>query len=371
MNTELILSQYQTLYTIHQGPTNAVFLVRHCVSGALFIKKVIAQYDLHTYLLLKSHPELPGIPRIYFYGVVEENLVVIEDYIHGQTLETLCHNGPLSPERVQDIALDLCEILSHLHHLEPPIIHRDIKPANIMITDDAAVKLIDFNAARQYKPDQREDTVKLGTAGYAAPEQFGFTQTDCRSDVYSMGVLINVMLTGTRPNKATAEGPFAPVICRATSLDPQGRYGSVEELAWAIRRLNVNPVAKKAPKTVGVKKENPWRLPGFRTGTPWKMVLAILGYGLIISLSSTITSSNSEAERVIMDISFFLICFTWVLFLFNYQHLRDRFPLMQAYRPLYLRLIGSVLWCGAIFFFYLLLGTFIVVFFINPTSLHS
>ena len=121
-------------------------------------------------------------------------------------------------------------MLSFLHRIN--IVHRDIKPENIIITDNATVKLIDFNASRVYKNECTADTVVLGTIGYASPEQFGITQSDARTDIFALGVLLNVMLTGVHPSEQLAKGRAGKIVLKCTQIDPNKRYQSVEELKY-------------------------------------------------------------------------------------------------------------------------------------------
>ena len=100
------------------------------------------------------------------------------------------------------------------------------KPENVIIRGDEAV-LIDFDASRIVKEDQRADTVVLGTTGYAAPEQYGISQTDGRADIYSLGVLLNIMLTGKHPSMELAPGKLGRIVQRCTQINPKKRYKNV------------------------------------------------------------------------------------------------------------------------------------------------
>src|SRR5699024_6653849 len=106
-------------------------------------------------------------------------------------------------------AIQICKALWVLHSMAA--VHRDIKPENVILRGSDAV-LIDFDAARLHKPDHETDTQILGTTGFAAPEQYGLSQSDTRTDIYSLGILINVMLTGERPSKKLAEGHMGRVV---------------------------------------------------------------------------------------------------------------------------------------------------------------
>ena len=111
-------------------------------------------------------------------------------------------------------------------------VHRDIKPENIILRGRDAI-LIDFDAARIHKPAMETDTQILGTVGFAAPEQYGISQSDLRADIYSLGVLINVMLTGEHPSRALASGRMGRIVERCTRVNPAKRYKNVLRLMEA------------------------------------------------------------------------------------------------------------------------------------------
>ena len=143
----------------------------------------------------------------------------------------------------------LCNVLDYLHKRNPPVIFRDLKPSNVMVTPQQEVKLIDFGIARFFKKGKQSDTTNLGTPGYAAPEQYGGAgQSDARTDIYSLGVLINQMITGYDPSTAPSPFPMpdsrslmptippyiAQVISRSTQLQPELRYYSIAEIQQAL-----------------------------------------------------------------------------------------------------------------------------------------
>lgn len=112
----------------------------------------------------------------------------------------------------------LCDILHKLHGNLPPIIHRDIKPSNIIFSSDGVVKLIDFNAARELRAEQNEDTRLMGTRRFAAPEQYGFGQSDPRTDIYALGITFYYMLTGDYPDSGKYAGKYYDIITKCYNL---------------------------------------------------------------------------------------------------------------------------------------------------------
>ena len=199
MNSEdmAILSFYEEKATV--SDKSEVFLVQHRETGRFYIKKHLSIYDRELYTSLKDM-NIPGIPRIYHIAEDGNRLIVIEEYINGTPLSSfISEHGPFSACDAADIISNLCDILSVLHSCTPPIIHRDIKTSNIIISSDMQVTLIDFNASKKFDSGKNYDTCLMGTAEYAAPEQFGFSQSDARTDIYALGILLNILITGCFP----------------------------------------------------------------------------------------------------------------------------------------------------------------------------
>ena len=174
-----------------------------------------------------------------------DTFVVVCDYVPGPTLEQLVgSSGPLDPHRACEVALDVCEAAGELH--AHGIVHRDISPGNVIVAADGA-HLIDLGIARLVVEGASHDTTALGTWGFASPEQYGFAQTDARSDVYSIGRLLGYMVTGLTPGSddyeaALADGERIPANVRAAvshacAFEPSARYQTAGELSGALRAL--------------------------------------------------------------------------------------------------------------------------------------
>lgn len=159
----------------------------------------------------------PNLPRVTDHFTQDGKSYLVMELVEGETLQTYMQREGLPrplPE-VLDWAEQLCAVLSYLHNQHPPIIFRDLKPANVMLTPSGQLKLIDFGIARLFKPGQAHDTQAFGTVGYSAPEQYGRGQTDQRSDVFSLAVLLHQLLTGYDPTNT----PFR--IPPAAQLNPE------------------------------------------------------------------------------------------------------------------------------------------------------
>lgn len=202
----------------------------------------------------------PGLPRVYEAFSEHGRLYLVMDFIKGKTLLQLLQEGgehPLPVGQVLDYAGQLCKVLAYLHQHQPPIIFRDLKPANVMITERGQVFLIDFGIARLFKAGQQQDTIFLGSPGYAPPEQHGISQTNPRSDLYSLGVTLHHCLTAREPALASDHFSFPPIrqynlqvpeeldqlIQSLVAVDEHQRPGSALEVQRALLHINQQGVA--------------------------------------------------------------------------------------------------------------------------------
>lgn len=170
----------------------------------------------------------PNIPLVFDALDFDDGQIVLEEFIDGITVAEVLEQGKYTYHGAKKIIEGVALALISLRELD--IIHRDIKPENIIVTRHGAIKLIDFNAARIHTDSKSKDTVILGTIGYAPPEQYGISQSDQKSDIYSLGILLNVMLTGVHPSKKLARGKAGRIVLKCTQIDPNHRFASIENL---------------------------------------------------------------------------------------------------------------------------------------------
>ncbi len=208
-----------------------------------------AQFSREAGIL--AHLDHPNLPNVYDYFEEGGCFYLVMDYIEGETLADRLARSPkgLPPETVVEWAMQLCDVLDYLHSRTPPVIFRDLKPSNVMITPEGEILLIDFGIARLFDPSKRTDTLKMGTAGYAPPEQYaGQGQTTPQSDIYSLGVTLHELLTGddptahpfvfVPPHELNPRVPLSlsNVIMRALNLDPAERFPSARAMKAALQK---------------------------------------------------------------------------------------------------------------------------------------
>lgn len=222
-------AEYETVKTIKNSERGCVSLLQNKQNGTRFIfRHYQGSGEVYRKLLSVSCPNLPKIME-----AAEQNgmVAVLEEYIQGDSLAFLLAGACLTPAEARKITFQLCNALWVLHSLGA--VHRDIKPENVIVRGSEAI-LIDFDASRIFKSGTNQDTQILGTTGYAAPEQYGITQTDERADIYSLGVLLNIMLTGKHPSKELASGKLGRIVQKCTMVNPKKRYKSVLYLMEAL-----------------------------------------------------------------------------------------------------------------------------------------
>ena len=221
---------------------------------------------------------------------------------------------------------------------------------NVMISNDEVVKLIDFDAARENVVGEVEDTYLMGTKEFAAPEQYGFGQSDARTDIYALGIMLNVMLTGEVPKNriyGNDSKTLTKIIKKCIMLEPDKRYKNVNELKRNLQFLYLQNYIPNINKPyIHLSKNNYLRndknlidelrtyLPvGYRTGKLWKMIIATISYIVIgiVSFGLVIEDSNTgenftNGKLYLLRTFIFVIIIGSITYLGNYRGVRYKLP---------------------------------------------
>lgn len=263
---QIFSNKYKILSEIGQGGGSKVYLAEDVRSGARWAVKELYKdcnvdcfYDaMLAEAKMISGLQHPGIPRIVDFVDTKVGVVIVMDYIEGQTMSTIIQEkGMLSQAFIIDIAKQLVDILDYVHSKD--IIFRDLKPANIMLCPDGKVMLIDFGIACRLDPYRIDDTTCLGTVGFAAPEQY-HGEYDYRTDIYAFGATLFNIATGVSPAErgtgALEIRKYNPwlsaaleyIVLKCAELDPKRRYQSFQEVShdinnieWLEKRLRRRP----------------------------------------------------------------------------------------------------------------------------------
>ena len=222
---EAVTTEYDTLRVLKQSPRGTISVVRHKKSGTRYVfRRYSGSGEVYRRLL----PVLcPHLPQIMEAAEQDGQTAVLEEYVQGDTLAELLMGARLTEREARQVTMQLCQALHVLHSMGA--VHRDVKPENVILRGSDAV-LIDFDAARIYKDESESDTQVLGTTGFAAPEQYGIFQSDERADIFSLGVLLNIMLTGKHPSREMAAGKMGRIVRKCTMTAPEQRYQSARAL---------------------------------------------------------------------------------------------------------------------------------------------
>ena len=369
LEEESRLSFYRELTVLDEKKN--IVLVQDIRNSELCVKKTLDIYSHDVYEQLAS-VRIEGVPAVKECVADDGKLIVVEEYVQGRSLkQVLDEQGLLNAEQAYEIAVQLVDILVRLHQLEPAIVHRDIKPSNIIIEKNGHVNLIDFNAARHVNADKNEDTRMLGTVYFAAPEQFGFGQSDERTDIYGLGATINYIMTGDKPGAGIAECRFSDILKKCLMVDAKDRYQSAAELRGVLDMLNYNAhtqdngkdrtafggdnVALIVRVCENIKfvfvnwyrksqiskgdVNSSWRkylLPGFRSLNIISCIAALILYEVIVMLTFGLTVSDSKTgtpeaggKLIIYKIAAFIIMLVQTLWFGNYLDVRRKLPGMK------------------------------------------
>lgn len=235
-----ITDRYDILSCLKHSDKRKVYLIRDKQKGEKAVLKcgsgsngdlLFQEYNITKTFSSKCDILLNSID--YFFE--EHTHYYIHEYASGCTLaQIVAENGALPEEESRRIVAALCEGISILHSQKPPIICRDINPDNVLICEDGRIKLVDMDSARYYDKTASTDTYCIGTKEMAAPEQFGYVQTNERTDIYVLGMLLLFLSTGTYDRHSKLSASLKKIVLKSTAFDPEGRYKSVMQMRKAL-----------------------------------------------------------------------------------------------------------------------------------------
>lgn len=359
LEEESRLSFYRELTVLDEKKN--IVLVQDIRNSELCVKKILYIYSKLVYRqLLNTY--VYGVPDVVECIEDGDKLIVIEEYIPGKNLnEIIMEYGLFDEWRAYHIAVELAQILVELQRMNPAIVHRDIKPSNIIVESNGHIHLVDFNIAKIIKEKSVEDTTMLGTIYFAAPEQYGFSPSDKRTDIYGWGATINYIMTGEKPSVKVANCQFSDILKKCLMLDANDRYKSAEELLDELN--NVNQKNKKSNRKKYfynayldykndknlIKKlrryfkeydlrqkaiNKSWKrflLPGFRCGNIGYCIMAILWYLFWMWMILTFETTDSKTSKPVIGIELLLykivigvIVFGLTLWFGNYLNIRRK-----------------------------------------------
>lgn len=261
------MQEHWTIYEcLKESEDSSTFLVKETATGILCVLKWgrnrQAEFLRNEMEIMKKMADrkLSGIPKAY--RIFEENgkVYLVREYIEGMSLaQMVLQKGGISEAEICRISRKICQTAEQFQNPDEPMIHRDIKPENIVVTPGGEVVFIDFGTMRSYKKDGSRDTFVVGTRGTAAPEQYGYTQTDQRTDVYAIGQTMLYMVSESYEMNQLSECAVSrrmkKIIEKACSFEPDKRYGDAAQLRRAVEKCQANnrkKVYKKAGAVFGL-----------------------------------------------------------------------------------------------------------------------
>jgi len=277
------LGDYEILSELGAGGMGKVYKVRNVITDRVEAMKVLlpdlagrqelaARFEREIKVLAAlDHPNIAALRTAL---ILDNQLVMIMEYVEGITMTTRLQRGPISIADAVNYTSQVLDALGYAHQRH--VIHRDVKPANMMLTPLGVVKLMDFGIARSGDESSLTMTgTTLGSVGYMAPEQIKGEQTDARSDLYSVGISLYEMVTGRRPFRESSDysimaaqvnqPPTPPIelkpelpaalneiILLAINKDASGRFQSAEAFKNALSRVGPLPGADATRTATGI-----------------------------------------------------------------------------------------------------------------------
>jgi len=241
---DFFMSRIRFIKNLKDNEKTAISVVFYEVTGTTCILRVCKNRDLSDVCDALQKIKHPNVAIVYQYVYAEGSTYILEEMLSGKTVEkTVVENGAFSEADTIRIISQVCDGLAQFHKTQPVVVHNDIKTSNIMICDDSSIKVFDFDVARTYKKDATKNTVLFGTEEYAAPEHYGYGQSEPRTDIYSLGVTMHRMLTGeylSAERRCTYKGRLKKVIEKCVEVNPANRYQSVLHLKKELESIEAN-----------------------------------------------------------------------------------------------------------------------------------
>lgn len=244
---------YEKISLISEKTYNKVWLANLKNSDTIVVVKEISNANTDVLNSVASIKNI-HIPNILSCETNGDITTIVEEYISGMPLDSYIKDKQLSELEIISLISQVCDGIKTLHTQNPPIIHKDLKPSNILVSTDGTVKIIDFDAARKYNDTADTDTCHLGTSGFASPEHYGYSQTDARSDIYSIGAVMYELFSGRQFPKNSSEltlnadelcnsahkssKKLIHIIEKCTMFNPSARYQNIDELKHALTNYN-------------------------------------------------------------------------------------------------------------------------------------
>lgn len=246
-----IKDSYQIINCLKETESKSIYLLQDKQTSQQWILKVaLGKYIPQLQKEYEIGQDIQNTKMLYTPQYVscfqeEQYCYLLRSFVDGDSLaDYFDRKLYLSNLEIIEFMLSISRSISVLHAMEPPIIHRDLKPENFIIQKGTGhLYLIDFDTARRFQPDKSRDTTLIGTPSHAAPEQFGFSQSDVRTDVYALGKTFLYLAAGTTDEHNLAQyslsKPFQKMIARCTDFTPDKRYSDVNQLIRSLRHYQM------------------------------------------------------------------------------------------------------------------------------------
>lgn len=241
MKYQFLMSQLKPLQEIKDTEKTKLSIVFYEQIQSACVLRVCKNRDLSSVCESLRKLRNPNAAVVYDYVYLDGNTYILEENLTGKTIQEYLDEGrEFSEKEAAQIAVAVCKALEELHEENPPVVHNDINPSNIMLREDGGIKLFDFDISRLYKQGADQNTMLFGTEEYAAPEHYGYGQSEPRTDIYCLGATLHKMLTGkvlSPEHRITYKGGLQKVLEQCLQFDPENRYATAKALRKDLERF--------------------------------------------------------------------------------------------------------------------------------------